>query len=178
MNLNDRAFVIWLTGLPGSGKTTIANKINSELRSRNIKSEMLDGDELRKNISSELGFSKTDREIHVRRAVFLCDLLSRNGITCVVSLISPYLKMREFARKTLPNFVEVWVKCSIETCIQRDPKGLYKNALDGKVSDLTGLQSTYEPPIRPEITLDTDVLDTQQCVKKVLDFLLNLRVLE
>ncbi len=178
MNLNGRAFVIWLTGLPGSGKTTIANKINNELRIRNIKSEMLDGDELRKNISSELGFSKTDREIHVRRVVYLCDLLSRNKITCVVSLISPYIEMREFARKTLPNFVEVWVKCSIETCIQRDPKGLYKNAMDGKVSDLTGLQSTYEPPLRPEITLDTDVLDTQQCVKKVLDFLLNLKVLE
>jgi adenylylsulfate kinase len=178
VNLNDRAFVIWLTGLPGSGKTTIANKINNELRERNIKSELLDGDELRKNISSELGFSKKDRDIHVRRVVYISDLLSRNGIACVVSLISPYLEMREFARKALPNFVEIWVKCSIETCIQRDPKGLYKNAMDGKVTDLTGLQSTYEPPISPEITLDTDILDTQQCVGKVLDFLLNLNVLK
>ncbi|MGH9979290.1 MAG: adenylyl-sulfate kinase, partial [Nitrososphaeraceae archaeon] len=136
--------VIWLTGLSGSGKTTTGKALEKYFRDKGFKVEFLDGDELRRTISSELGFSKEDRETHARRVAYLGQLLSRNGVITIVALISPYRAFREYARSLIGNFVEVWVHCSLETCIKRDPKGLYKNASRGSITNMTGIQAPYE----------------------------------
>lgn len=166
--------VVWLTGLSGSGKTTTANILERELKKRQTRVEILDGDELRKIISSELGFSKEDREIHARRVAYIAHLLARNGIIATVALISPYESFRLRARDLIgKNFVEVWVKCSIETCNRRDPKGLYKKARDGKMDNLTGVQQPYEEPSKPEVIIDTEKNNPETCAQKIIDFLAN-----
>jgi adenylylsulfate kinase len=164
--------VIWLTGLPGSGKTTIAKALYPRLKESGFKAEFLDGDIVRKELSPELGFTKQDREIHARRVVYLSKILSRNGIISIVSLISPYRDFRRYARSETNmnnNFYEVYVKCSLETCITRDPKGLYKKALSGEIKDLTGLQDPYEEPENPEIIVDTERQTVEECVNVILD---------
>lgn len=158
---------MWLTGLPGSGKTTIARALEAELRSEGIPTEVLDGDEIRAALSPELGFSQADRELHNRRVIYLAKLLSRNGVTAIVSLISPYRAVRDTARKDLGRFVEVWVKCSVEECIRRDPKGHYKRALDGKNPQMTGVQAPYEAPEHPELIVDTEQWPLERCVAEV-----------
>lgn len=164
--------VIWLTGLPGSGKTTIAKALYPKLKELGFKVELLDGDVVRKELSPELGFTKQDREVHARRVVYLSKLLSRNGIISIVSLISPYREFRRYARNEISvndNFYEVYVKCSLETCIKRDPKGLYKKALSGEIRDLTGLQDPYEEPERPEIIVNTERQTVDEDVDLILD---------
>jgi adenylylsulfate kinase len=164
--------VIWLTGLPGSGKTTIAKALYPRLKELGFKVELLDGDTVRKELSPELGFTKQDREIHARRVVYLSKILSRNGIISIVSLISPYRDFRKYARNETNmnnNFYEVYVKCSLETCIARDPKGLYKKALSGEIKDLTGLQDPYEEPDNPEIIVDTERQSLGECTNVILD---------
>jgi adenylylsulfate kinase len=164
--------VIWLTGLPGSGKTTIAKALQPRLKESGFKAELLDGDIVRKELSPELGFTKQDREIHARRVVYLSKLLSRNGIISIVSLISPYREFRRYARSENSinnNFYEVYVKCSLETCIKRDPKGLYKKALSGEIKDLTGLQDPYEEPENPEVVVDTEMQTLEECVNAILN---------
>jgi adenylylsulfate kinase len=163
--------VIWLTGLPGSGKTTIAKALYPRLKELGFKAELLDGDIVRKELSPELGFTKHDREIHARRVVYLSKILSRNGIISIVSLISPYRDFRRYARNETNmnnNFYEVYVKCSLETCIGRDPKGLYKKALSGEIKDLTGLQDPYEEPDNPEIIVDTEKQTLDECVNEII----------
>jgi adenylylsulfate kinase len=172
----EAAPVIWLTGLPGSGKTTIANNLELKLRRRGAKVELLDGDVVRKQLSPDLGFTKEDREKHAMRVVYLCKLLSRNGILSIVSLISPYREFRRYARSEINtdnNFVEVYVNCSLETCIARDPKGLYKKALAGEIKDLTGLQDPYEEPQNPEIIVYTEQESVDQSAEKILDDTMN-----
>jgi adenylylsulfate kinase len=167
--------VIWLTGLPASGKTTIAKALHPRLKELGFRVELLDGDVVRKELSPELGFTKQDREIHARRVVYLSKLLSRNGIVSIVSLISPYRDFRRYARSetnTNKNFYEVYVKCSLETCIGRDPKGLYKKAQSGEIKDLTGLQDPYEEPENPEILVDTEKQPLEECVNAILDSVL------
>jgi adenylylsulfate kinase len=164
--------IIWLTGLPGSGKTTIAKALYPKLKELGFKAEILDGDIVRKELSPELGFTKQDREMHARRVVYLSKLLSRNGIISIVCLISPYLEFRRYARSETNinnNFYEVYVKCSLETCIKRDPKGLYKKALSGEIKDLTGLQDPYEEPENPEIIVDTERQTLEECVNVTLE---------
>ncbi len=164
----DSGFVIWLTGLPGSGKTTIAKVLQLKLRGLGLKVELFDGDEVRRQLSPDLGFSKQDRELHAKRVAYLSKLLARNGIIAIVSLISPYRSFRAFARQEIGNFVEVYVKCSIETCMKRDPKGLYKKALRGEIKDLTGIQDPYEEPLNPEVIVDTELEDPEQSSDKIL----------
>jgi adenylyl-sulfate kinase len=149
-------FVVWLTGLPGSGKTTLARSLHHEFKEKGLMSEILDGDEIRKNISPEIGFSRMDREEHSRRVAYIGKLLSRNGIATIVSLISPFRSSRGYARSIIPRFVEVWVNCSLETCRKRDLKGLYDKAAKGEILNLTGVQDPYEPPLSPEILINTD----------------------
>lgn len=166
----DSRLVIWLTGLSGSGKTTIARALEPKLKEL-VETELLDGDVIRKELSPELGFTKEDRERHARRVVYLCKLLSRNGVVSVVSLISPYREFRAYARREIAangRFVEVYIKCSLESCIKRDPKGLYKKALAGEIKDLTGLQDPYEEPLDPEIVIDTDKETLEDAVDKIL----------
>jgi adenylylsulfate kinase len=148
-------FGVWLTGLPASGKTTIARALEKALRKKGLSVEVLDGDEVRKNLSPDLGFTKEDREIHAKRVAYVTKLLVRNGVVVIVGLISPFRDFREHARKQIGNFVEVWVKCPLEECMRRDPKGLYKKAMNGEINDLTGIQEPYEEPLNPEVTVDT-----------------------
>jgi len=163
-----KGFVVWLTGLPASGKTAIARGLEAELRKRTTGVEVLDGDEVRGNLSPGLGFSKEDRETHAKRVVYVARLLSRNGVAVIVALISPYRSFRKYAREQIEKFVEVWVKCSLKTCVERDPKGLYKKARSGQITNLTGMQDPYEEPVNPEITVDTENETVDESVGRVL----------
>ncbi len=163
--------VVWLTGLPGCGKTTIARLIETELRKRREKIEVLDGDEVRQELSPKLGFSAEERNLHNRRVIYLSKLLMRNGVNVVVSLISPYRVTRAYARSQLDRFIEVFVKASIEECIRRDPKGLYKRALAGEVKQCTGIDDPYEDPLNPEVVVDTEQETPQECAQKILDYM-------
>jgi len=164
----NNGFVIWLTGLPASGKTTIARQLETRLKEMGKQVEVFDGDEVRKNLSSDLGFTKEHRRLHARRVAYVSELLARNGIVAVVALISPFREFRDEARNQIDNFVEVYVKCSIETCAKRDPKGLYKKAALGEIKDLTGPQEPYEEPLRPEVIVDTEQLTAEESVKEIL----------
>lgn len=164
-------FVIWLTGLSASGKTTIALQLATKLREHDFKVELLDGDAIRNELSADLGFSRQDRREQIRRVVYLCKLLSKNGITCIVSVISPYRDLRNLAREEIRKvspFIEVFVKCSLESCIKRDPKGLYKKALSGEINNFTGLQDPYEEPLSPDVMVNTDSETVEECVDKII----------
>lgn len=171
-------FVVWLTGLPASGKTAVARGLEAEIRKRGMKVEVLDGDEVRRELSPELRFSKEEREIHAKRVVYMGKLLSRNGIAVIVALISPYRVFREYAREQLGRFVEVWVRCSLQACIKRDPKGLYKKALSGEITNFTGIQDPYETPLDPEVVVDTESETIEDGVKKILEKLEEIGFLE
>ncbi len=148
--------VIWLTGIPGSGKTTLALELKNFYDQKGLPIDILDGDEIRKTLSKDLGFSPEDRKEHNRRVIFVAKILAKNGVTTIIPLISPYRETREFARKEIPNFIEVWVKASVDECKKRDPKGLYKKAMAGEIKNLTGLQAPYEEPQNAELVLDTE----------------------
>ena len=164
-----RGFVIWLTGLPASGKTTLARALEIRLAQAGLAIEVLDGDEIRSGMSADLGFSREDREEHNRRIIFVSKLLIRNGVNVFVPLISPYRQLRELAREELdPSFMEVWVKCSLEECIRRDPKGLYAKALRREITNMTGLDDPYEEPLNPDVVVDTEKEYKEACVDKIL----------
>ncbi|RJS90404.1 adenylyl-sulfate kinase [Candidatus Bathyarchaeota archaeon] len=174
--MEERGFVVWFTGLPGSGKTTIARRVEKALRAMGWRVELLDGDEVRRRLDPEIGFSREDREIHIRRVAYVSHLLARNGVAVLVSLVSPYISSRKRARKIVgERFLEVWVKCSLETCIKRDPKGLYKRALAGEITNMTGIQDPYEEPPNPDVTVDTERDDPEEGAEKVLQKLRELR---
>lgn len=168
---NEKGFVLWFTGLPGSGKTTLAERMESILNKSGYRVEILDGDEIRKGLSKDLGFSKEDREKHNERVIFVAKLLSRNGVATLVPLISPFREVRLKARREIKNFIEIYVNCSLDTLIQRDPKGLYKKALSGEINNLTGIQDPYEEPLAPEIVVNTDSQTVDESVQKVTDYL-------
>jgi len=165
--MND-GFVVWLTGLPASGKTTVSKELEPRLRKVCQYVELLDGDEIRQNLSKGLGFSREDRETHLRRVVYVAKLLSRNGVGVIAAFISPYRNIREYARKETTNFLEVYVKCSVETCAKRDPKGLYKKASTGQIKDLTGPQDTYEEPLSPDLVVNTEELTVSQSADSII----------
>ena len=170
-----RGIVVWLTGLSGSGKTTIARTVEDALKSMNRCVVVLDGDEIRKHISSDLGFSKRDRELNVERVAHLSHIISRSGIITIVALISPFRTSRDYARKLMGgDFVEVWVKCSMETCKKRDPKGLYAKVIAGEITNFTGIDQNYEIPLKPEIVLDTDKETSSLCSERILQKLKDL----
>ncbi|MCD6263915.1 adenylyl-sulfate kinase [Candidatus Bathyarchaeota archaeon] len=170
--MTDKGFVVWITGLPSSGKTTIARKLQEHMRKEGKRVELLDGDEVRRWLSPEAGFSREDRERHLRRVAYVSKLLARNNVAVLASFVSPYKNVREAARKTIEGeglrFIEVYVKCSIEECMRRDIKGLYKKALKGEIGDMTGIQDPYEEPSNPEVIVDTEKEDPEECVKKIL----------
>ncbi|GBC70066.1 putative adenylyl-sulfate kinase [archaeon HR01] len=167
----NRGVVVWFTGLPGSGKTTIAKKLEEILRRGGLSVELLDGDEVRKWLSPDSGFSRQDREIHIKRVAHVAHLLSRNGVVVLVSLVSPYRSSRNYARELIPEFVEVYVKCPLEICVRRDPKGLYRKALAGEISNMTGIQDIYEEPENPDLVIATDIENVDSCVFKVIQLL-------
>ena len=158
-----------MTGLPGSGKTTIALEVEKRLRAMGRNVEILDGDEVRKGLSSDLGFSKEDRQRHAKRVTYVAKVLTRNGVIVLVGLISPFRAFREYARDEIGEFIEVFVDTSLEECIERDPKGLYKLAMDGKINDLTGLQDPYEPPEDAELVIPTEQVTVVEAADMVMD---------
>ena len=175
--MTEKGFVVWLTGLPASGKTTVARKLKEYLQSRGLRVELLDGDEVRRWLSPEAGFSREDRERHLRRVAYVSKLLARNGVAVLASFVSPYRSVRRQARKLIEDeglkFIEVYVKCSLEECIRRDPKGLYRRALNGEIRDMTGIQDPYEEPLNPEVIIDTENEKPNECAEKVIEKLEN-----
>jgi len=170
----ERGFVLWFTGLPGSGKTSIAKLVLDELKSRGFKVELLDGDWVRKTINPDAGFTREERRKHLIRVAWIARLLARNGVAVLCSFVSPYRDVRSEIRKIVKEevpFIQVYVKCSLEECIRRDPKGLYKRALAGEIKNFTGISDPYEEPENPDITLDTEHLSVGECVSKVIDYL-------
>ena len=170
--MSDRGFIVWLTGLPSSGKTTIAKKLEKYLRSRGFKVELLDGDDVRKWLSPEAGFSREDRERHLRRVAYVSKLLARNGVVVIASFVSPYRNVRDEARRIAEGeglkFIEVYVKCSLEECMRRDSKGLYEKAIRGEIRDMTGVQDVYEEPLNPEVLVDSEKQDPDKCVEEIV----------
>jgi adenylylsulfate kinase len=156
LNKPSKAFTLWFTGLPCAGKTTLARLVAEELERRGVEIEVLDGDDLRSNICKGLGFSKDDRAENIRRAGYLCRLLNKHRVCAIAALISPYRSVRDEVRASLGEFIEVYVKASLNTCMARDVKGLYRKAIAGEVRNFTGVDDPYEPPSAPELLIDTD----------------------
>jgi len=152
---SDAGFCLWLTGLPSAGKTTLAHRVSLLLAERGRRVEVLDGDEIRRGLSSDLGFDRAAREAHAGRVAYVAKLLVRNGVVPIVALISPYAASRARARAEIGRFVEVYVSAPIEVCEERDVKGLYRRARAGQLKDMTGVDDPYEAPGAPEIVVDT-----------------------
>lgn len=161
-------FTVWFTGLPSSGKSTLARLLEGRLTQQGCRVEVLDGDEVRQRLSRGLGFSKADRDENIRRIAYVAKLITRCGGTAITCAISPYREVREEARREIGQFVEVYVKCPLDVCIARDVKGLYAKALRGEIPNFTGLSDPYEEPLNPEITLETDREGPEESAAKVL----------
>ena len=168
-----------MTGLPGSGKSTLAAILRERLTGEGMLVEVLDGDEVRRGLSRDLGLSRQDREEHARRVSYLAKVLSRNGVVSVVALISPYRVSRQSAKETIGSdrFVEVYVKASLAVCEKRDPKGLYAKARRGEIDNMTGVQDPYEEPEAPDILVDTELSSPEGSVDQLLAKLRDLGML-
>jgi adenylyl-sulfate kinase len=166
-----RGCVVWLTGPPSAGKSTLAARVGAELAGQGRRVECLDGDELRARLCRDLGFSRDDRDENVRRTAYLAGLLERHGVIVLVALISPYRAARDAARAAIPNFLEVYVRCSTEECIRRDVKGLYAKALAGDIPSFTGVSDPYEPPLHPDVLVETDRESVEESAARILDAL-------
>jgi adenylyl-sulfate kinase len=172
-------FTVWFTGLSGSGKSTIAEMLYHELQARGMKTEILDGDEVRKNLSKGLGFSKEDRDTNILRIAYVANLLTRNGVATICCPISPYTQTRDAARELIGAFVEVYVHATVdEIAANRDPKGLYKKALAGEITGFTGVDDPYEAPEHPELVIDTLVESPEESLVHVLETLAELGHIE
>jgi adenylylsulfate kinase len=167
----DVGFCLWFTGLSGSGKSTIANVVVDELRRRGHKVELLDGDEVRENLSKGLGFGKADRDTNIRRIGWVARLLVRNGVVAVTAAISPYRIIRDEIRDRIDNFVEIHVDTPLDVCEERDVKGLYRQARDGEIPEFTGVSDPYEPPLDPEVRVVTHDRPIAASVAQVLGYL-------
>jgi len=161
--------VVWLTGLSGAGKSTIAEAVSGQLRADGIPVEVLDGDIVRQNLSKGLGYSKQDRDENVRRVGFVANLLSRHGVVVLVALVSPYREARDEVRSLSGAFLEVFVNAPVAECQRRDPKGLYGQARDGKLLNFTGVSDPYEVPQAPDVECHTDRESREESAGKVID---------
>jgi adenylyl-sulfate kinase len=172
-------FTLWMTGLPGAGKSTLAGILKARLEAKGRRVEVLDGDEVRKGLSRDLGLSRADREEHAWRVSFVSKLLSRNGVIAIVALISPYKTSRESAKEMIgrERFVEVYVKASLAVCERRDPKGLYKKARKGEITNMTGIQDPYEEPTDADILVETEKGTPEQSADYIISRLQKLRKL-
>lgn len=165
---NQKGFTLWFTGLPCSGKSAVADRVAERLKGYDLRVERLDGDIVRKSLTRDLGFSKEDRNENIRRVTFVSKLLTRNGVAVLTSFISPYRELREYARQEIGKFIEVYVKCSLEVCMQRDVKGMYKKAMKGEIKEFTGVSDPYEEPLNPEILLETDKKTIEESTDKIV----------
>jgi adenylyl-sulfate kinase len=166
--MEQQGFTLWFTGLSGSGKTTLARHVERILRDRGLKVEVLDGDIIRTNLSQGLGFSKEDRDTNIKRIGFVCKLLTRNGVVAIASAISPYREVRDFVRRDIGRFVEVYCRCPLDVLVERDVKGLYKKALAGEIDSFTGVSDPYEEPLDPEVTVHTDEETPEESILKII----------
>lgn len=167
-----QGFTLWFTGLSGAGKTTLTEALVPQLRERGIGVEVLDGDEVRTNLSKGLGFSKEDRDANIRRIGYVARLLSRNGVGVIAAAISPYREIRDEVRASVEGdgarFVEVYVEASLDTLVARDVKGLYKKALAGEIKQFTGVSDPYEAPLNPEVLVSSDTETVEESAAKIL----------
>jgi adenylylsulfate kinase len=174
-----KGFTVWFTGLSGSGKSTIAEMLYHEFQARGLKTEILDGDVVRQNLSKGLGFSKEDRDTNILRIGFVANLLTRNGVATICCPISPYKATRDANRELIGDFVEVYVHATLEELAEnRDPKGLYKKAMAGEITGFTGVDDPYEVPEHPELVVDTMVETPEESLQHVLTKLKDLGYLE
>ena len=176
--MTNTGFTIWFTGLSGSGKSTLSEVIEQRLKARGRNVEVLDGDIVRTHLSKGLGFSREDRDTNIKRIGFVCGLLTRNGVVCISAAIAPYYEARDWARKEIGNFVEVYVKCPLEVCRERDVKGLYKLVDEGKIKNFTGVDDPYEEPVHPELIVETDKETVEESVTRIFARLAELGYLE
>ena len=160
---------VWLTGMSGAGKTTLSKRLAAELAGRGRRVEVLDGDEVREELSKGLSFSREDRETNVSRIAFVASLLVKHGVTVITAAISPYREGRGRARERIGNFIEVYVRCSIEELARRDVKGLYARALRGEIEHFTGISDPYEAPENPDVVVDSSTETVDESVRKILD---------
>lgn len=175
---NGNGFTIWFTGLSGAGKTTLSRHVHEALRDRGILNvEILDGDVVRTHLSKGLGFSKADRDTNIKRIGWVCHLLTKHGVPTMAAAISPYRDIREEVRKMIGRFVEVYVKCPVEVCEERDVKGLYKKARMGEIQHFTGIDDPYEEPLNPEVIVETDKETIEESVSKIIRKLEEMRYL-
>jgi adenylyl-sulfate kinase len=172
-----KGFTVWLTGMSGAGKSTASHLLAQRLCELGAKVEVLDGDVVRTHLSKGLGFSKEDRDENVRRIGFVCGLLARNGVIAIAAAISPYRAAREEVRARISSFIEVYVECPIDELVERDVKGLYKQALAGRIAHFTGISDPYEPPLAPEVTLHTARETPEESVSKILEVLQSLELI-
>ncbi len=171
-------FTLWFTGLSGAGKSTLSEIIEQRLRERGHKIEVLDGDIVRTHLSKGLGFSREDRDTNIKRIAFVCSLLTRNGVICISAAISPYSDAREWARREIGNFVEVYVNCPLEVCRERDVKGLYKLVDEGKIKNFTGVDDPYEAPEHPDLVIETSRETVEESVENIFAKLVELGYLD
>lgn len=171
--MKHQGVVVWFTGFSGAGKSTIAEALKEKLQFQGCQTEVLDGDEIRENLTKDLGFSKEDRDTNIRRIGFVAKLLARNGVIVLVPVISPYRAIREEMRANIDNFLEVFINAPISVCEERDVKGLYKQVRAGKIKQFTGIDDPYEPPTNPEVECRTDLEDISESVAKILTQLKN-----
>jgi len=165
---NNPGCVVWLTGLSGAGKTTIAIELEEQLKPRALKIERLDGDIVRQSLTSDLGFSKDDRRKNIERVTFVAKVLSRNGVITICSFISPYQSVRDYVRSETTNFLEVYVEASLDTVIGRDVKGMYKKAIAGEIPNFTGISDPFEAPEKPDILVNTETDTVQQSAEIIV----------
>src|SRR6266702_2692495 len=176
--MSNKGFTIWFTGLSGAGKSTLAEAIEERFNAYGRSVEVLDGDIVRMHLSKGLGFSREDRDTNIKRIAFVCSLLTRNGVICISAAISPYREAREWARQEIGNFVEIYVKCPIDVCRQRDVKGLYKLVAEGKLKGFTGIDDPYEEPTNPELVVETCKETIEESVGRIFAELEDLGYLE
>ncbi len=171
-------FTLWFTGLSGSGKSTLANLVADELRSRGHRVEVLDGDEVRTNLSKGLGFSKEDRDTNIRRIGYVCKLLARNGVIAISAAISPYRDVRDEVRKMHDRFFEVFVECPLDTLVERNVKGLYKKAIAGEIKNFTGVSDPYEAPLNAELIVNSSTESREESLANLLETLESLEFIK
>jgi adenylylsulfate kinase len=165
--MTHEGFTVWLTGMSGAGKTTLAGLLSARLREAGAKVELLDGDIARARLSPGLGFSREDRDIHIRRIGFVSELLSRHGVIVIVAAISPYRETRDEVKGKIAKFVEVFVDCPVGVLAERDVKGLYKRALAGELEHFTGVSDPYEPPLGPDVVVRSDRETVEESFGKI-----------
>jgi len=175
-----KGFTLWFTGLPCSGKSTLAVIVTEELKRRGRFVEVLDGDEVRKHLTKGLGFSREDRDENIRRIGYVCRLLSRNGAIAIAAAISPYRSVRDEVRSGHEpgRFIEVFVNTPLDVCIKRDVKGMYKKALAGEIKQFTGIDDPYEAPVSPELTIETTAEAEAKSAARILAALEQLGLVE